>query len=451
LAVGAPQEFRLLVRNEDRSKLDGIILRLDMPAGVAVQPQSASHGRMEVEQTADGATLLTWSFENLEGGQEAAVPIIVVAEQPRSFAVALEWTFMPMASQASLAVVAPRLELALEGPTEVTFNEPTVYRLHVRNQGDAEARDVAVKLTAEQFGASATQIGHIPPKGSQSLDVELVFHEPGLMNIAAEASTAGSVSAATVVNVQVRQSRLEALLDAPGLVYHGAPTPYVLSIRNSGDAIAKQVRGVVTIPHGALVDTLPRGVVQEGNSLVWAAGDLRPGTTAEVAFGLRLNHEGDNQVVARFDSKSSSSIEAEAVTAVKAVTDLKLLVIDPVAPAPVQGEVVYELQLANRGSKAAQEVSVVALFSKDIEPTRAEGHRAQLMTGQVRFQPIARIDPGQTVVLKVYAKAEAAGSHRFRAEVLTAEDGVKLVQEETTQYMDTIRRTAKGTSGSIIR
>ncbi|MFO0942694.1 MAG: hypothetical protein U0930_18305, partial [Pirellulales bacterium] len=102
-----------------------------------------------------------------------------------------------------------------------------------------------------------------------------------------------------------------------------------------------------------------------------------------------------------------------------------------------------------RGSKAAEQVSVTALFSKDIEPTRAEGQRSQILTGQVRFQPITRVEPGQTITLRVFAQAAAAGMHRFRAEVRTAEADVKLVQEQSTEYMESVRRTASSPSNVI--
>jgi hypothetical protein len=113
--------------------------------------------------------------------------------------------------------------------------------------------------------------------------------------------------------------------------------------------------------------------------------------------------------------------------------------------------VVYELKLENRGSKAAEAVNVVALFSNDIEPIRAEGHGSHLYPGQVRFESIDRILPGESVRLQIVARAEVAGMHRFRAEVFTADTEIKLVQEETTQYLEAIRRTASSTGGSIVR
>ncbi len=449
LSVGEANPYTLVVRNEDKINLAGIILRLDVPPGVVAQPQKATHGAAEIERAQDGTTMLTWSFENLEGNSEAVMPLQVVAQQPRNFAVAMEWTLLPMASNSGIDVLTPQLELALEGPNEVNFSEPNVFRLHVRNRGNADANDVAVKLSAEHYGSSATEIGKIAAGGQQTVDVELVFNEPGSITIAAEAAAAGNVGAASQVNVRVRQSVLEAFLDAPEVVYHSSPTPYKLHVRNTGDAVAKNAKAVITLPADCTPVELPADATLQNGSIVWDLAQLRPASASELSFSLSFAREGDNRVSVHCTSTSGAPVQCATVTMVKAVSDLKLFVTDPVAPAPVNGEVQYEMKLVNRGSKAAEQVSVIALFSKDIEPTRAEGQKSQILTGQVRFQPITRVEPGQTITLKVYAQAATAGMHRFRAEVRTSEVDVKLVQEQSTEYMETIRRTASSPSTMV--
>lgn len=449
LSIGEAQTYTVTVHNEDKINLGGIILRLDIPPGVIAQPQKATHGQAEIERAADGTTMLTWSFENLEGNSDANLPLQVIAQVSRNFAVAMEWTILPMSANAGIDVLTPQLELALEGPSEVNFSEANVYRLHIRNRGNADAQNVAVKLSAQHFGSSATQIEKIAAGAQQTVDVELVFNEPGNITISAEASAAGNVASAAQVGVRVRQSVLEAALEAPEVVYHSSPTPYVLRVRNMGDAVAKTAKAVITLPADCTAQSLPPEATLQNGSIVWEFNQLRPGAISELAFKLSFAREGDNRVSVHCTSNSGAPVQCAAVTLVKAVSDLKLYVTDPVAPAPVNGEVEYELKLVNRGSKAAEQVSVVALFSKDIEPIRAEGQRSQILTGQVRFQPITRVEPGQTVTLRVFAQASAAGMHRFRAEVRTAEADVKLVQEQSTEYMESIRRTASSPSNVI--
>ena len=137
---------------------------------------------------------------------------------------------------------------------------------------------------------------------------------------------------------------------------------------------------------------------------------------------------------------------------VEAIADLKLVVNDPIAPAPVGGTVTYEMSITNRGSRAATNVRAVAQFSDGIEPVQADGAQHRIVTGQVIFEPLARIEAGETKVLRVQAKAGAAGTHRFRAEVRSDESDLRLVQEETTQYLDSASRIATpSNSGKVVR
>jgi hypothetical protein len=65
----------------------------------------------------------------------------------------------------------------------------------------------------------------------------------------------------------------------------------------------------------------------------------------------------------------------------------------------------------------------------------------------VVFDPIAVIEPGQEVTLRVVAQASEPGMHRFRAE-LQCEDGeTQLIQEESTRYLS----TATATDSSAVR
>jgi hypothetical protein len=112
--------------------------------------------------------------------------------------------------------------------------------------------------------------------------------------------------------------------------------------------------------------------------------------------------------------------------------------------------VAYEVVIQNRGSKAAENVRVVGQFGHGIEPIRTEGHAGKIATGQVLFSPIAKIEPGSKVQLRIIAKADAAGDHRFRAEVHSGES--VLVAEEATVYVDMTRqRVSRSGSGDTSR
>jgi len=451
VAIGVPQSYQVVVNNPDQQQIEGLVLRLEIPAGVKVYSKPPSHGRFEVETPGDGATLVNWVIETIAQGGQASMPLELTAESSTDFSVSIEWTFQPFSASAALTVLSPRIELDLVGPSEVNYGQPSTYRLNIKNPGSADATDVTVKLSAEQYGSSATTLGRIAAGAEESMEVELTFNQAGVIRVAAEALAAGNLSSNSEVQVLVRQAQLELSWDAPELAYFGSAVPYILTAKNSGDAVAGSVRTVVVLPADAKLASLPVSTSMEDGQLIWEMPELSPGAMAELVLQVAFNREGENELSARCSTSGVSSPASNTRTMVQAVSDLNLVVIDPATPAMVGGEVVYELQLENRGTKAAEEVTVVALFSSDIEPIRAEGHVSHLFPGQVRFEPIERIVPGETIRLRIVAMAELSGMHRFRAEVFTANSEIKLVQEETTQYLEAIRRTASSGGASVVR
>lgn len=442
LPIGSPADYRIVVQNQDSLDLNGLILRLDIPAGVSVQAHKPTHGAFELEKAADGLTMLTWSFEHLSAGQTATAPMQLVASSAKNFAVAMEWTLMPMAGSSAIAVRAPQLELALEGPAEVRFGEPNVYRLRIRNPGNAAAEQIAVRLSAERFGSSAAEIKHIAPGEEEVIDVELTFNEQGSISIDAVAQEQTGLTSQTAIAVVVRQAVVEAeLLTAP-LVYHSAPTECRVRLTNTGDADARGMQAVLQLPEGAGLVSTPTGAVLKDRELTWPVDKLIAGSTEEFVVQLKLTTPGANSLSLLCSGPGNVTSAAQAVTRVEAITDLKLFVEAPIAPAPVGGEVAYELTLTNRGSKAATNVIVVAQFSDGIEPIRGEGQAARVVPGQALFETLPSLAAGETIHLKVIAQAAAAGSHRFRVEVRSDDSQVRLVQEESTQYLESASRLA---------
>lgn len=451
VSMGVPQPYKLLVRNEDSFNVQGLVLRVVIPTGVDAQKHSVSQGRIGMERATEGGTLMTWILDELNSEASEELTIDLTAQTKSDFSIGTEWTLQPISDQASIQVRAAELELFLSGPSEAEFGQPCSYQLQVSNPGSADAMDVQVKLSAEKYGDSSTAIGNVMAGATEVIDVELVFHEKGEICIAAEATAAGGLKASSDIQVQIRKAELDLVLEAPETVYFGASAPYFVRITNYGDLTARQITARVELPDDVAVTELPEEMDFNGNEIIWRVNEIAPGTTSDIGFHLEFRSDGESSVAVECTSEQTHIIRQTAATNVMGIVDLKMNVTAPDAPAPVGTEVAYVLSLTNRGSKVAEEISVVALFSKDIEPTRSEGQPSEIVPGQVRFTPIERLLPGESVSLTVFAQAEADGLHRFRAEVSTPNAEVKLAQEETTQYIQAYRRSAASEVKPVLR
>ena len=153
-----------------------------------------------------------------------------------------------------------------------------------------------------------------------------------------------------------------------------------------------------------------------------------------------------------FECRGSAAGRATVslTTAVEAIADLVLSINDPTAPAPVGENVEYEIVIRNRGTRAAENVKVVAQFSNGIEPVQLIGAKGEIVPGQALFNPLQAIAAGQEVKLRVRAKATKAAHHRFRAEVISGE--TVLVAEEATRYMEiNTKRVSSNSKGTTSR
>ncbi|MCG8648741.1 MAG: DUF11 domain-containing protein, partial [Pirellulales bacterium] len=175
------------------------------------------------------------------------------------------------------------------------------------------------------------------------------------------------------------------------------------------------------------------GAELRGHNLRWEIASLAPGAVRNYQFRCKMTATGEH--LFSYDCKGTAAGAADVAiaTRVESIADLVLSISDPVAPAPIGTDVTYEIVVRNRGSKEATNVRAVAQFSHGIEPKRTVGQSGEVSIGQVLFDPIERIGPGQEVRMRVVAQAERAGHHRFRTEVRSGD--TVLVAEEATHYM----------------
>ncbi len=434
ILVGQGSPYEIVATNEGKEVLQGLLVRASVPKGVQIGDVAVTDGNFEIDSDeADNGVV--WELEQLPAGTSKTLRLMINAVQAEHFALGLEWTVTPPSSQMQVHVQQPQLQLALEGPAEVDYGRPQIYRMRIRNPGNADVQKVSVELTAELYGSNQSEIGDIPAGSERVVEVELTFQQAGRLPIKAKAfSTISNLDASSNIEVNVQQSTLLATWNGPTEFYQGSTAEYELTIENQSGIVAREVTCNVKLPAGVDVIGLPPGITRSGDLLRWEIQSL--GAQERIVYPVRLlmNQLGQNEISFSCESITGEPIQATIKTVVDAVADLHLSVTDPIAPAPVGQPVTYEITITNRGRKTAEDVFVVAQFSEGIEPTRVDGHTGKLIPGQVLFDAIPKIQPNETIVLKVLAEAAKPGTHRFRASVKCQGSEDDLLEEESTRY-----------------
>lgn len=428
--LNEPTQYEVRIENRGTAPTADVIVRTNLPEWAEVVDQDASAGT--AKPSADTAGQWEWRIERLPGGQTERLLIRVKPLQSGSFDVTTAWSVSAQSHNLQATVLQPQLAIEIEGPETITFGETQKYRVRVLNPGDGVASNIVFTLAPDAEDSVQQPIGDIPAGKEASFEVELTARDLGELKILGAAAGDRHLAAEAHKTVAVLTAELESTLTGPPLRYRDTEAAYQLQLTNRGAATARSVEASVELPAGVEYLGGIDGARVTGDRLVWQIDSITADQTLDYEFRCRMNQTGNHQLRFSAHGTAAAQTSVELATAVEAIADLKLAVVDPQAPAPVGGEVIYEVQVNNRGSKAAQDVRVVAQFGHGIEPVRIQGHDGEVVTGQVLFEPIEQIKAGEKVVLKIVAKADKPGDHRFRAEVRSGE--TVLVAEEATVF-----------------
>jgi len=435
IPVGQMATYTIHATNEGTSKIDGLLIRAAAPRGVRIDGVTTMVGAHEVEELETELAVL-WEIESLAPNDSKSMELQVVVLDAESFALNLEWTVAPLPTTMTVEVQQPKLELTLNGPSETQLGVPQKYQIQVKNSGKAPMPELVLQLQTETTGQYESSVGALAPGETKRIEVEMTFDHPGLFPIVATAkSSNGKFEKRERIDVQVQTLELTASWTGPSEFFQGLNAEYNLVIENTGNVIAKNVACVVALPTGFDPVDLPAGIARNGNQLRWMIPSIGANQKLEVPLKVTVNQSGEQRIAFQARAEGGRDFASTIATRVEAIADLELTVIEPAAPAPVGQPVVYEIQIVNRGSKAAENVLAIAQFSDGIEPQRIDGHSGRIVPGQALFDAIPAIPPKKSITLKVTCVAAKGGNHRFRAAVQCQGSEEDLLEEGSTRYI----------------
>jgi uncharacterized repeat protein (TIGR01451 family) len=359
----------------------------------------------------------------------------------------VDWTCRPAEARAAIIVKQPQLELSLAGPGDMIFGEEKVYTLSASNPGTGDAEQVVINLTTGDGRTQPIEVGTIPAGERKEIPLQVVANQAGEMELKATASGAGGLVADASGRILVRKAELNLAVEGPPLKYAGTEATYLVTVTNTGNAIADNVNLSLALPTGATyVGGLDNSAAATGGDVKWKVSTLPPGGERQFEVRVQLQAAGLNRLIVQANAPAAGTASHHAETEVEAVSDLKLVIEDPTGPLPTTEHAVYDVQVVNRGSQAAQQVKIVVQFSEGIEPIAFDGCEARIVPGQVLCKPLPSLGAGEQVTLRIKAKSAAAGTHQFRVEVSSADADIRLVSEGTTRFFSETGRLGPAAS-----
>ncbi|MEI8372967.1 MAG: hypothetical protein WCJ35_09070 [Planctomycetota bacterium] len=440
IVLGKEAAYEVLLQNSGNLAAEEVAVTVSLPDWAEVAGASASTGEVRPLER-DRHDPCRWVLGRIEARSKEKLTLKIIPRQSKPFELAVRWDFKQAPSQAMIEVQEPKLTIRLDGPREVLFGKREVYKLKLGNSGNGAAENVLLTLmplNTKDTHPTTHRLGTINSGDERAIEIELTARQAGNLTIRVEANGDGGVHVDLAEHVLVHRAALQVDLEGPVVQYVGTPANYKILIRNPGDALAKNVKLTAKLPTGMKFvsgsDKATSETAIEGGKVRWTLEQLPPGEQRVLEMKCMMALSGANRLEITSAADDDLVAAAELITKVEAMADLRLEVKDPEGPVPVGSDTTYELYVRNRGTKAAENVEVLAYFSTGVEPVSADGHPHHLSPGQVVFDLIPAIPPAAEIVLKVKIKAEAAGNHVFRAEVHCKALGTRLVREEVTHF-----------------
>jgi uncharacterized repeat protein (TIGR01451 family) len=215
---------------------------------------------------------------------------------------------------------------------------------------------------------------------------------------------------------------------ASGSAHVGEVAPFVIEIKNTGDAKIANVR-VTNKFDGSLMQAkdASQGYEQNGTELSWTIANLDPGQTAERRVNCTcLAAVGRTCDVATVSDGRELTLVDQACLEIVPVEPppgaggkLSLAVAARANPINVGGETSFVITVNNAGPNPERKVALSVTIPDPmqyVEGTTQNPTRANVDGQSIRFEPIVQLEPNKPVQFEIHAKANRAGDATLHAE-----------------------------------
>lgn len=435
VSVGRECDCSFQVRNNGSGVAGNVILEAYVPKDVQITgttPGTSERG------------VLTWTLGELQPGQEKTVRVSMV---PKNSGALKVQSFVRYSGQneTTLTVVEPKLKVALAGPKDAKVGEATPYVITVSNPGSGVAENVVIsaripKGLEHRRGEHLTmQVGALSPGESRDVRLALTATDAGQHPIRVEVIADQGLNDSTDAAIAIVAPMLGLEINGPPVRHPGRRGNYTLLVSNPGNVAASNIRAKYRIPTGfEFVEADRGGRPSADGSIEWFVGQLAPGETSRLNLTLKAGKLGQFVHQAGVVSEQGATKSAELPTVVQGVASLAVTIQDRDDPVEVGQETLYEVRVANEGSKGAENVILTCEIPNGMQVTSVRGpvnyyHR----NGQVVFEALKALPAGKSTIFQLVVTASSGGSKRLRARVVSDSVREPLTSEELTKvYAD---------------
>jgi len=438
IQVGKRCTFAIRVQNTGQRTAQNVQIHDEIPLGtelVGTAPRALVSGSDVV-----------WDLGMLSVGEERTVEMeLIPVEEGELGSVAT----VLVAALASAKSRCTRPELALRlssSKPQVLLGEQQLVQIEISNPGSGDATGVMLLesvpegVSHESGPALEFDIGTLRAGESRRLELVLSAEKAGRIHNVMTARTDASLQVEARCEFEVIAPQLQLSIEGPQKRYLERPATYRVSVDNPGTATAHDVELVTQLPRGLqFVSANNMGEYDSASHAVeWYLIELPANERGTVELVALPIEPGAQTLQVATTARHGLEDHAEKEVQVEGLAALMFEVADLADPIEIGGETTYEIRVVNQGSKAAENVQVVAIVPPGLRALSGQGETRHTIQGErFSFAPIPSLGPKAETTFRIQVQGTRAGDQRMRVQLTTDDIQQPITKEESTRvYAD---------------
>lgn len=410
--------FNIIVTNNAAYKIDNVTVIEQIPQGFKFIKSTPAPTARETEMKWDLGTMLpnTKRKITVTGIPTKIGTIRYSGETVLNFKVATDSDFA-----STINVIEPKLVFKLEAPAKAIINSKIPISMVFKNVGQAQVVGAKMVhtlpkglLTYEGKSKIELNIGDLAPGETKPFSLDLKGVKTGPYNTTMTAVAEEGITASASLKLAITKPILVISGNVPKKRFVGKRTPYDITVKNTGDAVARNLVIKLSLPDGVSLQKATEGGQAGAQNVTWNISSLAPNESKSVSAMTIVKKIMVARAVATAKANAADQVETALTTNVAGIAGLLTTLIDVNDPVPLGQEVTYVITANNTGSLPATNIKVKCVLEDSMEFIKTTGATKGQLNGKVlTFEPLPGLNPQANAKWRVIIKAVKEGDVRF--------------------------------------
>jgi len=433
VVIDQPATMKTVIQNVGNSVAKNVAITDRVPQGTRLLSTIP-----EAAVSPDGE--LRWMVGNLDPNVQLIIEMKVLPLREGEIGSVASIHYTGEAS-GRIVVTRPMLKVDVKAPSDIKLGESALIEITVSNPGTATATNIVLEnIVPEGFyhpvgrvveNKAITALG---PRESKRLTLSLTCIGAGNLVNHVIVKADGELMVENKTTIRASAPVLDLEIVGAKTRFLERRSDYRLLVANKGNAAAHNVALEMALPAAVqFVSTNQSGVYESSSHTVhWALEELPPQEAGEIELVVMPTQKGEHTL--RFLGSGENNLRAETVLpiSIDGIPAITFEIVGDSNLVEIGKDVVYEIRVANRGTRAAENVRVRVALADGMSFVKADGARYQANGGVVQFET-PQLGPKSESVYRLTARCQVDGDHRVNVQVVSDDLRSPITKEESTR------------------